>query len=363
MIDYKQKYLKYKKKYLDAKAILIGGGLKEDIIEEIKRREKRTEPSVPLVENEQLKSIFKKYASVDQNRSLKDRLDSLNDEEKIVLASRLYAFNFDRVLNSLLRGTDLENRYYDHMLEFLNDFYENYNNVKQADVHSDFFNPWRAVFSEDWVNDRYRYRCSTVSSIIKYLNIKTKDDILECVKFMYNTITKSSVVLDRDMYVYRGLIVNNKTDYDYMKLKGMNSTSYNFDSACQIFFGNIHRSYRTDDPIVFSKLTEDAPQILKIKLPRGTKVFTPDICTLQKENEILILSEGDMKVINKTKETVTTTVKVLKDIVKENDEYKFIHFRTELHVTKDKIMEICYVPVNIWEVELTDIKDIDFRFN
>jgi|SaaInlStandDraft_6_1057023.scaffolds.fasta_scaffold00865_2 hypothetical protein len=263
-MTFKQKYLKYKSKYLNLK----GGGV-----------------------TDKLKSIFKNFAQ-NINLTLTQKLDNLTTTEKIVLASRLFTFNFDRLINNRMRkilNEDEQDIYIKDMLDCIKDYYNN------------FKSPWSLFYSEKWISNELRTKCNFVPILLKYLNISTKEDILILTDFIYLTILNNSVELKEEFVVYRGINVFKDNIYDYTNLNGFTSTSYNKYSASYFIINSLIDKKKTYDD-----LDENKPNILKIILPKGTLVFTPDICTIQQEEEIIVVSQGKLELIKKYEKEYTS---------------------------------------------------------
>jgi len=229
--------------------------------------------------------LEKKYiASWFQNLSDKDK-------QKISYVSRLYSYHFDVYLNYIYRNKIFP-RF--QLLSHANDI------ISDSSTHDMWL---KSMYSDSDLKNKFCIEQPLDKSPFKmFINnnkIKLSEyiDVLKKITLdMHNILTNYdlSYILQKDTIVYRSLRIKKNIDDDIniekdinFELKGTTSTSTSLDSAQQFAFSPYGESKFYDERIFKSVIFE-------ITLPKGTRVLPLNICTIQNENEILIISQGKL---------------------------------------------------------------------
>jgi len=137
---------------------------------------------------------------------------------------------------------------------------------------------------------------------------KSVNKPLFCVQkcsFLHEHMKDNSLVLDRSITVYRGILLGKTTQYldggFNNELTGFSSTTYNrYQAIYYMFASRLRDEFEGDE--YDSKQLEDALSkiiILKIKLNPGTHVFYTDMCG-KDETELTLLDEGSLNMGTET---------------------------------------------------------------
>lgn len=110
--------------------------------------------------------------------------------------------------------------------------------------------------------------------------------------------------LESPMTVYRGLNIPKGSTLS-LYITGITSVSTDIDNAQQFAF-TVYETDSNGDPIAYSESKYDS-YVIEMKLPINTLVIPMNICTLQEENELLLISQGicDYDTTSSTIEEVT----------------------------------------------------------
>lgn len=115
-------------------------------------------------------------------------------------------------------------------------------------------------------------------------------EVRASIQRIYINFTELAISLPRVMTVYRCIRIP-KGERPTLRLYGFSSTATNLSSAFQ--FGMYHYDILRDDLIVF-----------EIQIPEETQIIPVDLCTIQKENEVVIVSNGILRVHERVPETL-----------------------------------------------------------
>jgi hypothetical protein len=123
--------------------------------------------------------------------------------------------------------------------------------------------------------------------------------------FLHKHMKDNSLVLDRSITVYRGLLLGQTTQYleggFNNELRGFSSTTYKMTQAISYLIGHRLPSEFEDEEYDSDKLKAGLSKmiILKIKLNPGTHVFYTDMCG-KDETELTLLDEGSLNMGTET---------------------------------------------------------------
>jgi hypothetical protein len=123
--------------------------------------------------------------------------------------------------------------------------------------------------------------------------------------FLHKHMKDNSLVLDRSITVYRGILLGKTTQYleggFNNELTGFSSTTYKMTQAISYLIGHRLPSEFEDEEYDSDKLKAGLSKmiILKIKLNPGTHVFYTDMCG-KDETELTLLDEGSLNMGTET---------------------------------------------------------------
>lgn len=200
----------------------------------------------------------------------KDKMTKDDYYRESGLTAIMFSFHFDTLINGLLRNRDINKKILKYLYSELEEdvdynygfAYRNYNSYCES-----FKYPIIKKESDIWIN---------------YVN-----DTYDILRQIYNSILKFSIKLPIDIVVYRGLYLD--SDFEWSIIKGFTSTSYNIDTAINIMIKHYENENSEETEIDFDRLL-----LLKIHLPKGTNIFTTNLCTIYLEHEIVITDEGKL---------------------------------------------------------------------
>lgn len=221
---------------------------------------------------------------------------NMSREEKLKLtyAVRLYSYRFDVYINLIYRNKVFLRS---HLLSQANDV------IKDIQTH----NSWTKYMYSDKMFDNTLCKKKTIckSPFSKYIGedeIKLSDfvnTLKKVTKFMHSVFSNPelSYVLQYDCKVYRALRFRKKLDEEIdvdkdinLELIGLTSTTYNISSALQFAFTPY------GDESDYFDAREYKSVVLEITLPKGTHIIPCNICTIQNEQEILVISQGILSI-------------------------------------------------------------------
>jgi len=218
---------------------------------------------------------------------------SKKDKEKISYVSRLYSYHFDVYINNIYRNKMFP-RY--QLLSHANDIISDNDThdmwIKYMYTDDDFKNklcrekPLDKSPFKNFVGD-------TKISLSNYVNT-----IKNITSTMHSVFTdpKLSYILQNELIVYRALRIRKSVDdiIDVEKdinleITGTTSTTTELETAQQFAFSLYGESDFYDERKYKSIIFE-------ITLPKGTRIIPVNICTIQNEEEILVISQGTLKI-------------------------------------------------------------------
>ena len=220
---------------------------------------------------------------------------NLLDKNKEILTyvSRIYSYHFDVYLNNIYRQKIFPRK---QLLVHANELITNPNEhdlwVKYNYTDKEFDNKFCKEYPREkspfqmFLGEK-KIRLSEYIETIKNIT-KRMHEILSNPEFSY--------VLQNDVVVYRALRlkkkVNEKINIEkdiITEFIGTTSTTTKLESAQQFAFSLYGESENFDER--FNKSI-----IFELTLSKGTRVIPLNICSIQDENEILVISQGNMKI-------------------------------------------------------------------
>ena len=202
--------------------------------------------------------------------------------KETAFAARKYSYHFDTILNGIMRNRDITNKIYKY---FENDY------LRRTWDWDDSFTAY----------PYYGGPCNSLQYPIKY-DDRLKGNLNQYEYYvtrlfeetisLYNNMKKYSLKLPKELYVYRGIYLEDDKKLD-TKMIGFTSTSYDIRMAIYMMMTD----YENDGEALYSKNF----RLLKIKLPVNTKYFTTNICTIKEEREIVLTDEGSLINVSKQK--------------------------------------------------------------
>ena len=226
----------------------------------------------PEVIRDEIGVIYEKQLEEAENRE-----EYIRD---VTFTARAFSFHFDGLINGLIRDRPIFNKlvkYYSNgdywgklsecsyptfreVCESLSYPLETVSDVESAESPDEF---------EENLDEHFSSFITNVFVILQKL---------------YTNLFRYSISLDYDIVVYRGIYIDPEESFIFTNtLTGFTSTSYGIENAIQIMMTDY------DDN---TTRVVDYMLILKIIIPAGTKFFTTNLCTVQIEDEIILVDEG-----------------------------------------------------------------------
>ena len=218
----------------------------------------------------------------------------------ISMTSRMFSYNFDTLLNGLIRHRDINNKIlkyieygdlYGKMSESVGEYFSwicksiKYPLVLRGANHSDTLKLISQLDREPFTPDT-NFGNLSPELYKKFFKIWTNyiDDCYQVLIQLYNNLLLFKIKLPEKMTVYRGLYLDPSNTYDFTKMTGFTSTTYDIFTAIQIMFSNYDNQKEL-------KIL-DYCYLLEIELPSGTNFYSTNNCTIQIEHEIILTDEG-----------------------------------------------------------------------
>jgi len=217
---------------------------------------------------------------------------------ELTISCRWYAYHLDTYLNSIYRKK----------------MYPRLNLIRHANLLHDEEN------HSFWIGEIYLYTafenklCNTEtinespfsvfigkSPILLSEYIK---EIEKCTTYMDHVFIRSHLyyTLDSPITVYRGLNIPKGAELS-LYMTGISSVSTNIDNARQFAF-SVYQNDDNGEPILYSESESDS-YLIELELPSKTLVIPMNICTIQEENELIIISQGKCEETSGIVEEVT----------------------------------------------------------
>ena len=223
-----------------------------------------------------------------------------DEKKQLSDAFRLYAYHFDTYLNSSIRNGKIP---YTLLVRHCLEENTNSNASQWTDIYTDIDNPecglqqspFSCLIDADMSTKELFY--SVMENYIKIVNNN-------CI-FMSTIFNNklSSINLRNPVVVYRGLKIK-KDAFVREELNGYTSVATKIDSAYDIAFGGV-KAFNMD---IYKVV------ILEITLGKGVSVLPINLCTIQQENEIVIVSQG--KINHSSDKTRKEKIKPWFDVIK-----------------------------------------------
>jgi hypothetical protein len=216
---------------------------------------------------------------------------------ELTIACRWYAYHLDTYLNSIYRKK----------------MYPRLNLIRHANL----------LYDEDehrfWIGELYLYNtfenklCNTEtinespfaifigkSPILLSEYIK---EIEKCTIYMDHVFIRSNLyyTIDSPITVYRGLNIPKGAELS-LYMTGITSVSTNIDNA-RTFAFSVYQNDDNGEPILYSESESDS-YLIELELPINTLIIPMNICTIQEENEFIIISQGICEETSRTREEV-----------------------------------------------------------
>ena len=235
------------------------------------------------------------------SKILDEWFNSFDKKDKILLtkACRHYAYHFDGYLNSIYKNAKFP------YLQLI----ERAQGVYYREDHAQFNEILYNEFNNDYCNDRtlkspfesFIEKPIKLSEFVNRIKDVTRNEI-------HNIFTDNrfSFVLKEALVVYRGLKIPKTATFN-PELKGITSVATNINASLNFAFSTTIFDARVDKSI-----------ILQITLPAGTRVIPMNICTIQNESEVIIISQGKLK---KTEPSSFVMAEMWNDFFTEKGEY------------------------------------------
>lgn len=234
-------------------------------------------------------------------KMMKEKLKNVNENTKkqFVLSVRMYTTCFDKVINELL------NQYYKG--NTLSTF-PIINCMEEGDFYGHF----------DYTAKDFGINYTNICKQLKYPiadNLEPKKLLREFVtnsKLAYDYIYNFSVELPKAVNLFRGIKIDKSIDFDVNKVvnNSLSSCTYDFNKACYFATQYFEKGKTASDYNMY---------VLDILFPPGTKMISPNICTVQNEFEIIICNRYVCEVLataeidyKPLEESNFTTINVIK---------------------------------------------------
>lgn len=161
--------------------------------------------------------------------------------------------------------------------------------------------------------------------------------IIDATTFIDRVFKENYYTLSSDITVYRGIYVLKTQDISF-RIIGMTSCSTDIRKADYFAFSMYGMEEEHIDRSLYNFI------IFEIKLPAGTRIIPMNICTLQDEDELAIISQGHLERISIKIDGYFTRYKT--QFIKETDEPEYGSFRVSMeeaivaeHVINDMDMK------------------------
>lgn len=203
--------------------------------------------------------------------------ESEEDMNNIMITSRKYSYHYDRILNNLIRGREINLIVYEHFKDSLTG-QDNWDYSESA-------------------YKRFKQPCDALTNPLTYPDIRGQPETIwrdyvtsyfNNIRRLHGSMLRYSLKLKKPMRVYRGLKIQEEMPDWITNASAFTSTSYDIYETIQMSMAD----YDGTNP--YPKLSELV--ILAIDLPEGTNVFTTNFCTLQVEHEIILTDEGELRI-------------------------------------------------------------------
>lgn len=225
-----------------------------------------------------------------------------------------YSFIFDRYINLIERGENLDDPKFNYMINEhkelfkfrCNNIKKNPKNILRWYTMSPLIRPFYyhnkmikipKIQSKYISNELYKlYHCLKHKDFIcpeyllgeKFYTLKKNEfvDLMiearkQIISQLFDLSSRLSFYLDQPMFVYRGVALPRENPYLITESKGFTSCTYDYEVAQKFAINEVHYAEHNKGLDLISV-------ILIIYIPPGINIFTTDILTVQYEAEIVI---------------------------------------------------------------------------
>ena len=218
------------------------------------------------------------------------------DQIELTIACRWYSYHLDTYLNSIYRKKMYPRLTLIRHASLLHD----------EENHLFWIGPLYTTFKNKLCNTE-TINESPFAKFIDKVPILLSEYIREIERwtiYIDRVFIKSHLyyTLKSPMIVYRGLNIPKGSELS-LYITGITSVSTDIDNAEQ-FALTVYQSDDNGDPIPYSESEYDS-YIIQLELPIDTLVIPMNICTIQEENELIIISQGICLQTSITTEQVT----------------------------------------------------------
>ena len=223
-----------------------------------------------------------------------------NDQILLTKACRHYAYHFDGYLNSIYKNAKFP---YLQLIEHARDvYYKENHDVFNEILYNEFKNDYCNSETLKSPFKSFIEKPIRLSEFVAKIKDVTRDEI-------HNIFTdrRFSFVLTEALVVYRGLKIGKNATF-IPELKGITSVATIINKSLDFAFP----PSEPFDARVYKSI------ILQITLPAGTRVIPMNICTIQNEYEVIILTQGTLKL---TKPSSFVDVKMWNDFINDKGEF------------------------------------------
>lgn len=223
-------------------------------------------------------------------KNMKKWFNAFSDTEKLHLtkACRWYAYHLDTYLNSIYRKKIYPRMKLIRHAKLLHD--EDNHSFWTYSLTNTFKN---SFCDKEYIKESPFHMFIGESPILLSNFIK---EIKNLTFYMDYVFIKSNLyyIIQNPIKVYRGLNIPKGTDLS-LYITGLTSVSTDIDTAKQFAF-TVYDKEIDGDPIIYEESKYDS-YIIEFELPKETLVIPMNICTIQEENEIILISQGICEIL------------------------------------------------------------------
>ena len=222
------------------------------------------------------------------NQSLKQWFLKLSHKHKtqLTIACKWYAFHLDSYINSIYRNKPYPRKV---LKRHAKELFDIDNHTLWTELFYQTFD--NEFCSKELINSPFEMFINRspilLSEFIEQINKTTY--------FIHSWFTKVYFTLSKPMTVFKGfhLLREEKLCLD---LIGASSVATEINSALQFAF-SIHGEDDEGNPIFYDERKYKSI-VAEITLPIGTLVIPLNICTIQEENELVVITQGTLNTIS-----------------------------------------------------------------
>jgi len=228
-------------------------------------------------------TIYEKYAEL---------LTSVSDKNACLLASRLYSYHYDTLLNGLLRFRPINEKLARYFKEEKEGGHASWFSSESG--YPQFNEVCKGIREDRVAPISLRDSTSTSEQWTQFVN-----GMYDRLQYLYESLLKYRITFEEPIVVYRGLYLEPENQYDFTSLTGFSSTSYSINEAIHIMMSD----YEKQQPLLMDNFV-----LLEIKIPPRTPLFSTNLCALQVEDEIVLTEDARVEVEKETTHTFKTWI-------------------------------------------------------